>query len=142
MYKYEYPRPAVSVDVFVVRKTENGYETLLIKRKNEPFAGHWALPGGFLDEGETLESAAIRELKEETNIGLSGLRQIKAYSEPQRDPRTRVISIAFLAEATNDAIPVAGDDAADANWFGIDDLPDLAFDHDTIVKDGMKIVVN
>ena len=100
-FEYEYPRPAVSVDIVAIREKEGRRELLLIQRKNEPYMNCWALPGGFLDMGETLEQAAERELKEETGLEINSLRQLGAFSKVDRDPRTRVISVAYFAELTS-----------------------------------------
>lgn len=132
-YQYEYPRPAVAVDLVVFQTEGNNRKVLLILRKNEPFADQWALPGGFLDEGETLEQAAERELMEETGVSCDCLKQLGAWSNVDRDPRTRVISVSFLAEIAANQNPVAADDAKDARWFEINDLPKLAFDHDEMI---------
>jgi 8-oxo-dGTP diphosphatase len=134
-YSYEYPRPALSVDLVIFRKVKTGREVLLIQRRNEPYAEKWALPGGFLDMDETLESAAARELKEETGLVVESLKQLKAYSTVDRDPRGRVISVAFLTVLQPDQIPVAADDAKDVAWYDLDSLPELAFDHAEIVGD-------
>lgn len=136
-FTYEYPRPALSVDVVVLRSTNERRELLLIQRKNEPFAQSWALPGGFLDMDETLETAAARELKEETCLDVVSLKQLKTYSQVDRDPRGRVISVAFLAELAPEQNPVAADDAQDVKWFDVKDLPELAFDHAQIVADAL-----
>ena len=141
-HTYKYPRPAVSVDIFAYRQTEAGLEVLLIERKNEPFAGQWALPGGFLDEKESLEQAAARELQEETGLLVSELVQTKAYSDPNRDPRTRVISVGFMVEAPAGSIAVANDDAAKASWFSLEEMPALAFDHVQIVSDANKLLAS
>ena len=138
MYEYEYPRPAVAVDLIVIRIEDARSKLLLIERKNEPFAGDWALPGGFLDEGETLETAAARELLEETGTNATRLEQFKAYSTVDRDPRTRVISVIFVAEILASDTATAGDDASKAQWFDIENLPNLAFDHATILNDYFK----
>lgn len=111
---------------------------LLVQRGKDPFAGKWALPGGFLEETETLEECARRELKEET--GLSAplrFEELKSFSTVDRDPRGRTITVAFLAEVP--LAEVAGaDDAADARWFALDEIPELAFDHDEIVRLAMQ----
>jgi ADP-ribose pyrophosphatase YjhB (NUDIX family) len=105
---------------------------ILIKRKNPPEG--WALPGGFVDYGETLESAALREAKEETGLDVSLIRQFHCYSDPERDPRQHTISLVFIAEAEGNA--VAGDDAADVGIFTRTNLPDkMAFDHKKILDD-------
>lgn len=137
-YQYEYPRPAVAVDVIIVRVNYDGSrEMLLIERGNEPFKGLWALPGGFLEENETLAEGAARELKEETGVEVSGdhLTQLEAYSQVDRDPRTRVISVIYFALLESNVVVKAGDDAANAEWYCPDELPELAFDHDKIVSD-------
>ena len=136
-YQYEYPRPAVAVDLIVLRPIKDSKQILLIERKNNPFQGCWALPGGFLDENETLEQGAARELMEETGVRVenSELKQLKAYSDPKRDPRTRVISVVFHVAVPSDTDVIAGDDAAQAKWYSVDSLPKLAFDHDQIVRE-------
>lgn len=139
-YTYDYPRPAVAVDLLIFRAIGGQQQLLLIRRKHEPFRNSWALPGGFLDGEETLEAAAARELMEETGvkIDLASLQQLKAYSEVDRDPRTRVISVVYLAEIKGDQSVNAGDDAADADWFSTSSLPELAFDHAEIIQDGLR----
>ena len=133
-FEYEYPRPAVAVDLVVLRNVEQGTSILLIQRKNPPFQNSWALPGGFLDIDETVEQAAARELHEETGLMATSMQQLHAFSEVNRDPRTRVISIAFLANVEDDEQAVAADDAAEVGWFPINELPELAFDHLQIVE--------
>ncbi len=131
----------VTVDVVLLAagaKDRAGSErqVLLIRRGQDPFAGQWALPGGFLDLDEELEVSASRELLEETGIRFpsASLRQIGAFGALGRDPRGRTVNIAFLAEIDTPGEACAGDDAADARWFAVDDLPELAFDHDKIVR--------
>lgn len=119
--------PAPTVDIII--QIDQG--VCLIKRGNPPFG--WALPGGFVDYGETLEQAAYREAKEETGLDLVGLRQFHSYSDPSRDPRQHTISTVFIASANG--LPVAGDDAAHAAIFHQDALPPLAFDHARILAD-------
>lgn len=138
MYTYEYPRPAVSVDVVVIDPSQGTLRLLLIERLKDPFAGRWALPGGFLEMDETLETAARRELFEETKLEISELIQLGAYSAVNRDPRGRVISVAFLAVVPEAREVKAGDDARAARWHLIDQLPPLAFDHDQIVEQGLN----
>ncbi|MBN1486009.1 MAG: NUDIX hydrolase [Anaerolineae bacterium] len=133
-YTYTYPRPGVTVDIILLRHGIKGTEILLIQRGHPPFAGQWALPGGFVDEGETLEQAAYRELHEETQIEGIRLQQLAAFGDPGRDPRGWTVSIAFwawLGEMQPEAI--AGDDAANAQWWSLNSLPPLAFDHDKII---------
>jgi len=133
MYTYEYPRPLVSADVVLFAGKGEDLKVLLIRRKNEPFKDRWALPGGFLDERETLEACAARELAEETGITGVALEQLRAFSDPDRDPRGRVITIVFMG-VLDQPIPATGaDDAAEAKWWPVDDLPPLAFDHDRVI---------
>jgi 8-oxo-dGTP diphosphatase len=124
----------VAVDAVILKTINNYWHLLLIKRKNEPFKDAWALPGGFVDEHEDLEVAAARELHEETCLKVSKLEQLRAFGTPHRHPKQHVVSVAFVgyAEATSEPIPA--DDASAAQWFPIDALPDLAFDHYEIVK--------
>ncbi len=136
-YTYRYPRPAVTVDMLVFKKTKEVLQLLLIQRDREPFQGFWAIPGGFMDMNETLEAAAQRELMEETGLQNVTLEQLKAYSAPDRDPRHRTISIAFTGIVTDNQLIKAGDDARKAQWFSIGQLPLLAFDHTQIVADAL-----
>lgn len=106
---------------------------LLIQRKNEPYKGMWALPGGFVDENEDLETAARRELKEEASIEVEKLSQVKAFGKPGRDPRQHTVSIAFAGIAAKAVVVQAADDAKDAQWFDRKNLPELAFDHPDIL---------
>ncbi len=133
-YTYEYPRPAVTVDIMVFDR-EEPQNLLLIQRKNPPFQGLWAFPGGFVDPDETLEMAAKRELEEETGISINHLEQFKTFSEPDRDPRGRTISTIFFAAIEKKATVTAGDDAAKASWFKINELPQLGFDHQKIIME-------
>ena len=137
-YTYKYPRPALTVDTVVFRKKEEKTEVLLIQRKNPPFQGSWALPGGFVDMDETLESAVARELLEETGIKNIDLKQMHAFSTPGRDPRGHTISVVFWGFLKDDQQAKGGDDAQDAAWFSIDKLPKLAFDHQDIVEMAIK----
>lgn len=131
-FTYEYARPMVSVDIILLTKSDESFEILLIQRKNDPFQSFWALPGGFMDIDETLEEAAIRELKEETGISGIKLKQFKAFSTLERDPRGRTITVMFYA--ISDKHPTfATDDASDARWFHFDELPQLAFDHNEVL---------
>lgn len=124
----------VTVDAVVVRDRKNRPEILLIRRKNEPFKDSWALPGGFVDEGEDLPDAAIRELEEETSVKVTQVEQLKAFGKPGRDPRHHTVSVAFLAFVPVETMAFAADDAKEAKWFAIDDLPELAFDHADIIE--------
>ncbi|HIC89997.1 MAG TPA: NUDIX hydrolase [Anaerolineae bacterium] len=130
-----YERPSVTVDVVVFTFHGQDLHVLLIKRKHWPFAGMWAIPGGFIRMDESLEEAARRELEEETGVRGVYLEQLYTFGDPDRDPRTRVITVAYLAIVSADEVQVhAGDDAADARWFSVYNLPPLAFDHERIVK--------
>ncbi len=134
-YCYEYPRPAVTADIVVIKTIDNQPEVLLIERKHPPFEGMWALPGGFLNMDETLEEAALRELQEETGIASIKLEQFHTYSKVDRDPRHRTITTVFIGYATgNTAEPEAGDDAANVQWFQLNQLPSLAFDHAEVME--------
>ena len=129
-YCYTYPRPCVTVDAAVFRTTEGRWEVLLILRKNYPYEGQWAFPGGFIEMHETLLEAVNRELEEETGLKGVKLEQVKAFDAVDRDPRARTIGIAFVGVVEeNDSDVRGGDDAAEARWFPVDELPPLAFDH-------------
>lgn len=134
MYCYKYPHPAVTADCIVFNREGDTISVLLIKRRNEPYKDCWAFPGGFINIEESAEDAAVRELKEETGLEISVVEQLKAYSDPSRDPRERVITIAFIAESKIKDVK-GGDDAKEARWFDITNLPALAFDHQTILQD-------
>ena len=116
----------------------NETEVLLIRRKNEPFQGKWALPGGFVEMDETIEAGAERELWEETGIRGVSLEQFGTYGDPGRDPRGRVVGVVYWALLTEKPKETAGDDAAEAAWFPLDALPEMAFDHDKILKDARE----
>lgn len=137
-YTYEYPRPALTVDCVVFGLeglTDEGLRVLLIERAHAPHAGCWALPGGFVDEGEDLETAARRELEEETGLQIRYLEQLYTFGAPGRDPRGRVVSVAWFALVqTLDHVPHSGSDAARAAWHPLVDLPPLAFDHGHILR--------
>ena len=132
MYTYKYPRPAVTVDAILISKHNS---VLLIQRGGEPFKDKWALPGGFINLDESLEAACHRELEEETGVRVGELTQFKAYGEVDRDPRGRTISVIFYSFPDEESAPVAGDDAAHARWFPLDELPELAFDHQLILDE-------
>lgn len=132
------PKIFVTVDVVLFRKINSSYEILLIQRLNDPFKDYWALPGGFVDQNEELETAAKRELFEETDIQLFQVKQIKAYGNPNRDPRHHTISVAFMGEIDSLAEAKAKDDAKTVKWFSIDELPALAFDHAEIIRDTIE----
>ena len=140
-YCYKYPRPSVTADCIVFTR-ENTPQVLLIERGDEPFKGCWAFPGGFLNMDETTEQCAIRELKEETGLEMTDVQQIGTYSKVDRDPRGRTITVAYLAVVESQMEVKGQDDAAKAQWFPIDALPDLAFDHDEIMKDAIEAFKN
>ncbi|MBC7128495.1 MAG: NUDIX hydrolase [Thermoplasmatales archaeon] len=125
-------KPSLAVDGVLIKNRK----VLLVKRKNEPFKEKWALPGGFVEYGERVEEAIIRELKEETGMNVRIKKLFGVYSDPDRDPRGHVISIVFLVESEDE--PKAGDDAVDARFFDLDNLPELAFDHKKIIEEVMK----
>jgi len=133
-HTYPFPRPALTVDVALIKEGRDGPEILLIERDHPPFAGHWALPGGFVDEYEPLEAAARRELFEETGLEPPTLQQLGAFGDPGRDPRGWTVTVVFWTRITSDVTPRAGDDAAAARWWPLDALPPLAFDHADIVR--------
>jgi len=139
-YVYDWPRPMVTADAVVFGLFENKVKLLLIRRKKEPYKGKWALPGGFVGIDEELEDAVARELAEETGLGNVKLEQMHTFGTFGRDPRGRVISIAFVGVTTKGQNTIrGGDDAAEAQWFDIEKLPtDLAFDHNEIVELGME----
>ena len=128
---YTVAQVTMTVDMVIVYKDH----LLLIERRKWPYQGMWALPGGKLDEGESLEQAAARELYEETGVGGIPLLQVHTYSDPGRDPRGRYVSVAYAAVLPHEIAIQAGDDATSADWFPIDHLPLLAFDHARIVHE-------
>jgi 8-oxo-dGTP diphosphatase len=135
MYTYEYPRPALTVDIVAFSLQNQKLCVLLIERAEQPFAGMWALPGGFVKIDEDLNAAAERELEEETSVHGAYLEQLYTYGAPNRDPRGRVVSVAhFALIPSNKPIRASGgSDASSARWHPLDDLPPLAFDHHEIV---------
>jgi 8-oxo-dGTP diphosphatase len=138
MHSYSYPRPALTADIITLRFNRNALEILLIERDRDPFAGCYALPGGFIDEGESPPQAAKRELLEETSVTASVLHEVGTFGMPSRDPRGWVVSVAFLAFVPASTEPRAGDDARQARWFPLDQLPELAFDHTLIIERGQE----
>ncbi len=133
-YTYDYPRPMLTVDIVIVAGKLSP-EILFIKRRNNPFAGCWALPGGFVEMDENLEQAALRELAEETGLVLPALQQFRAYGEPGRDPRGRNVAVVHFALLPQPIKVSSGDDAEAARWFPLSALPELAFDHAQIIRD-------
>ena len=136
-YTYKYPRPAVTADCIVITK-EAEPKVLLIERGDEPFKGCWAFPGGFMNMDETTEQCAIRELEEETGLKVREVHQIGAYSKVDRDPRGRTVTVAYLAIVDVPMAVKGQDDAAKAQWFPLTALPELAFDHDEIMREAAK----
>jgi 8-oxo-dGTP diphosphatase len=133
MYQYEYPHPAVTADIVVFTIRHNALKVLLIKRAEDPYLGSWALPGGFVGIGEGLDEAAERELAEETGVAGVFLEQLYTFGTPDRDPRERVITVAYYALIPSDRIQIrAATDAEAVGWFALDELPALAFDHQEI----------
>ncbi|MDD5317400.1 MAG: NUDIX hydrolase [Candidatus ainarchaeum sp.] len=120
------------VDCVLIR----GKDVLLVKRDREPWKGKWALPGGFMEFGETAEEAVIREAREETGMETRPVRLLGVYSSPSRDVR-QTVAIAFLCAAVKNAEPKGGDDASDARWWHLSALPELAFDHGKIIRDAL-----
>lgn len=135
MYTYKYPRAALTVDALVYVKEKNTTWVLLIQRGKDPFKNKWALPGGFIEMDETLEKACIRELQEETGLKVKKMTQFKAYDAIDRDPRHRTISVIYFVEIKGKQAVKGSDDAAKAEWFPINELPELAFDHEQILEE-------
>jgi 8-oxo-dGTP diphosphatase len=133
-FRYKYARPAVTVDCVVFGLDVTDLKVLLIERDGEPFRGRWALPGGFVDMDETIDAAALRELREETGVEKVFLEQLYTFGAVDRDPRGRVISVAYYSLVKlSDHRVRAATDARNAGWFGLHDLPPLAFDHQEII---------
>lgn len=138
-YTYKYPHPAVTVDGVVFGYDDADLKLLLIRRAGEPFAGRWSLPGGFVEIDEDLETAARRELAEETGITQLYLEQLYTFGDPKRDPRERVISVAYYALVKlADHVLRADTDAKEVAWFPVAELPKLAFDHERIVDTALR----
>lgn len=144
-YCYAYPRISLTVDaaVFLHQETSSALQILLIQRnphrQDDPFAGMWALPGGFVEPNETVEQAVRREVEEETTLSLARLQQFHVFSDPKRDPREHVITVGFLTLLRGNTPSVCGQsDAADARWFSAEHLPPLAFDHAQIIAKALE----
>ena len=140
-----YPKPAMTADLVILKKEREGRSVLLIRRAGHPFLGKWALPGGFANEREPVEQTAARELREETGVEGVTLELVDVFSQPDRDPRGWVVSVAYLGQIPRDQSVKAGDDAAEACWFALDgerlrgkdlclSFEDLAFDHGEILR--------
>ncbi len=134
---YKYPHPAVTTDCVIFGFDGKQLQVLLIERGLEPYKGRWAFPGGFVRMEESCEEGALRELEEETGLTGAYIEQFHTFSEPLRDPRERVITVAFYALVRIQDVR-GGDDAAKAKWFGLDEVPQLAFDHDRILREALK----
>lgn len=138
---YEHPRAALTADIALFVGAASERRVLLICRGNDPFKGMWALPGGFVDEGERVIEAARRELLEETGVDWEGpLYEVGAFADPGRDPRGWTASVAWTALTSEPIDPHAGDDAADARWHRLDELPKLAFDHGEIIERALHVL--
>ena len=135
LYTYEYPRPSVTVDMILFAFQNDELTVLLIRRTHDPFAGKWALPGGFVGEEEDLYDAAQRELKEETNVSNVYLEQLYTFGQPYRDPWRASLRLPDFALLSADEVAQqmihSGSDAGEARWWSIYSLPELAFDHDS-----------
>lgn len=137
-YCYDYPRPALTTDCIIFGFDEVELKVLLIERGIEPYKGHWAFPGGFVQMDETTEEGAKRELFEETGLQNIFIEQLFTFSDVDRDPRGRVVSVAYYALVNlKDHHAIAGDDAKTARWFSVKDIPPLAFDHDQVFRMAM-----
>lgn len=136
-YTYPYPHPAVATDCVVFGFDGKELQVLLIRRGVEPYKGLWAFPGGFMRIDETAEECAKRELQEETSLNIQLLKQLGAFSGVHRDPRERVVSVAFYALVQPSEV-AGGDDASHAEWFPLEEVPQLAFDHDFILRKAMQ----
>jgi len=135
MYTYKYPHPAVTADCIVFGRRNGAPCVLLIERRHDPCRGMWAFPGGFMEINETAEAAARRELMEETGLRAGSLHQVGAYTAVERDPRERVITVAYCTAVEGTPAVAGADDAARAEWFPLTSLPPLAFDHAEILRD-------
>lgn len=142
-FSYRYPHPAVTTDVVVFAIRDQRLHLLLIRRANPPYKGHWALPGGFLDIDEDLDTCAQRELTEETGLAELYIEQLYTFGATERDPRERVISVAYFAIVPPNRLnePAAASDAAAVGWFAFDRLPELAFDHIDIIRTARERLV-
>ena len=142
-YTYPYPRPSLTVDAILFTYKDDTLKILLIQRADDPFKGHWAFPGGFVDENETVEDAVERELFEETGLKGIQLHQLFTASAPGRDPRGWTVSVIFYGFINADEHqPKAGSDAKDAVWHSLTKIPPLAFDHHEIVLKAQDLLKN
>ena len=132
-YHYKYPHPSITTDCVIFGFDGTKLRVLLVERGIEPYKGRWAFPGGFLKMEESAEDGALRELEEETGLKDAYIKQFHAFSDPNRDPRERIVTIAYYALVRMQEVK-GGDDAAKAEWFALDEVPSLAFDHDQILR--------
>ena len=139
LYAYRWPRASVTADAVLFAEKDGQKYVLLIQRGNDPYKGYWAFPGGFLNMDETVARCAERELEEETGIVLTGMQLVGIYSDVERDPRGRVITAAYAAMTTMPEA-TAADDAAAAQWWPLNALPKLAFDHEIILRDAKRVM--
>lgn len=136
-----YELPLVTVDIVLFTVQQGRLKVLLIRRKGEPYMHMWAIPGGFINSGESLEAAAARQLHEETNVENIYLEQLRAFGKPGRDPRARVITVAYFALVSSKKLHLKADaNAEDVRWFCVTELPELAFDHAVIVQEALVAV--
>ena len=135
MHTYKYPRAALTVDAIVYFVEDKTPKVLLIERGRDPFKNKWALPGGFIEMDETLEQACIRELQEETGVEVGQMEQFRAFDAIDRDPRHRTISVVFSVKIDSEQKVIGSDDASNAAWFSLAELPELAFDHAQILSE-------
>lgn len=140
--KFKYPEISVAADVILFTKIKGRLNVLLIERKNEPFKGMYANPGGFLEENEDIPDGARRELLEETGVKAHELYEVGIFGKPGRDPRRRIITVAYMAIMEKPPEIKAADDASDARFFPVDKLPRLAFDHQEMISRALKILTN
>jgi 8-oxo-dGTP diphosphatase len=138
----DYPCPMLTADVVVLAGAAETPRVLLIQRGNPPFAGNWALPGGFVEQGEQVAEAAPRELAEETGLRVDAgaLELLGVYDTPGRDPRGWTVSVVYIARVPGESAVAGADDAGDARWFAVEELPELAFDHALILADAHAFV--
>ena len=135
-------RIRVTVDIVIFTVRERRLQVLLVRRKFPPFEGRWAIPGGFVLDGESLEAAALRELEEESGVRDVYLEQLYSFGDPARDPRGRVVTVSYVALIAPDRPLAAGTDASDAAWYDVDSKPPLAFDHGKILKVALERLRN